>query len=90
MLFVLLDDIHTQENRRGGRRRGFAGRERLDSWREWREGDYGVPGGARGGRDTDGQRPVSPGGPSRSSGYLRGMGVLVGASEGEEGTSVSF
>lgn len=56
---------------------GVAGRLRSAEWRGR-------------GCDTDGQRPVSLGGPSRPSGYLRGMGVLVGASEGEEGTSVSF
>lgn len=62
---------------------------RLDSWRGWRE-DYGAPGGAAEVmilKDSV-QCPLEI--LSRPSGYLRGKGVLVGASEGEEGTSVSF
>lgn len=78
------------ENGEGGRRGFFRAGSCLP-----------VPGGGGGkeaagaqwrgrGGETDGLRPVPLRRPLRPSVILQGLGGLVGASEGDEGTSVSF
>lgn len=77
------------ENGEGGRRRGFF---RAGSWLPGGGGGKETAGAQWPGRggETDGLRPVPLRRPLRPSVILRGLGGLVGASEGDEGTSVSF